>query len=226
MADASFSDTSAQYKNRLSAILSRLWALLPAQMMQLMPSPGNCLYILQQTARPNVKRLEFRDLFADGRRYFLQPNSTQTFKMTTTRKKAGYYRRRIVACTVVHGHFSEQAGTTTLRLKTRMRIGYALEALVLPFFFSSLVIYMPWPQAIIIGIVLGLFVFSWLGHRYHAALEAHAMLVFIRRALADHVQIPAPQISNEGGDIVYDSQRQFQQVWEQFYEEKVQHPSI
>ncbi|QPC84740.1 hypothetical protein G4Y79_10280 [Phototrophicus methaneseepsis] len=206
------------------ATIAQLWSLLPEQELQLEPSPGNCLYILQQTARPNVKRLEFRDLFAQGRRYFFQPGKAQSFKMTTTRIKTGYYRRRMGTYAVLHGHFDADDDNTNLHLRAHIRGQYALEAIVLPIFFSSLIIYMPWPPAIIIAMSTMLFVSSWFGHRYHAALEAHAMLVFIRKALADHVKAPALQISNEGGDIVYKSQRQFQQAWDEFYEEKIQQP--
>lgn len=205
----------------LDFVIQRLWYVLPHRRIQISLSPAVCMHLLQQTAQPSVRRLELRSLFAQGRRYDIEPRKQQSFRMTTTRKMEGYIQRRIVPSAVVTGLFTEDDHQSTLLLSARMRVRHIVEAILWPTFFASLIIYMPWSPLLVSGLVITLYVSAWMGHRYHAALEAHAMMVFIRKVLAEHVQSEPPLLANDRGDIVYDNQAKLMQTWEQLYEEKL-----
>ncbi|MCA9886851.1 MAG: hypothetical protein KC546_00705 [Anaerolineae bacterium] len=205
----------------LDLVIQRLWYVLPHRQVQLALSPAVCMHLLQQTARPSARRLEHRGLFVQGRRYDIEPRKQHAFRMTTTRKMEGYMQRRITPSAVVMGLFIEDGQQSTLHLSARMRTRQIFEAIAWPTFFSSLIIYMPWHGLVVGGLVITLYTTAWMGHRYHAALEAHAMMVFIRKVLADHTQSQPPLLTDDRGDIVYDKQAALMNTWDQLYEEKL-----
>jgi len=195
----------------LARLLSPLMRLHPIRHLTVTLSPTECLRVLSQVARPSVQRLEHRELFAEGRRYQLQL-SGDGFRLTTRRKRRG---RKLPSVAVVYGVFQRDDDLTRLRLGARMRLVVAPQALFVPAFISSIVVFMPWDRLLIGAAVLALFSLSWLAHRADAALEAHWMLLMVQKALGGYVPEPVPVLDDEGGHVIYDSQ--FRQAWEQIY---------
>jgi hypothetical protein len=177
-------------------------------------TPLACLRLLDKTSKPDVKRLELRDLFANGRRYHVSPTETG-FLVHTTTKVVWRYRGRTSPSTVVEGRIMPQEGRILIHLTARVKLSYILGFLLLPLFITSMVIYTPWPLFIKAALILALFGLSWAGHRFDAALEAYEVMHYIQQVLKPH--IPEEPLSlATGQDVVYDAAR-FARAWETFY---------
>lgn len=199
----------------------RLWYLHTPVYMTLTLPPSATLAALGKAAKPSTDRLHLGNVFADGRRYYLQAVSAGGFRMTTNAKRSWRYAHRTTAITMMTGNFNRLHDHTQLELQSRMKITYLLDVLWLPTFITSLVVMMPWHNVLIMALVAALYGLSWCGHRYSAALEAYEMLFFIEKALADFVPPLLPQLENEGADVVYDRQRDFVAAWRSFYQDVV-----
>ena len=62
---------------------------------------------------------------------------------------------------------------------------YLISGLLLPIFFTSIVVYMPWPRLAISIIILLMFTLSLIARRYDAALQVNEMIYFVRKAMED-----------------------------------------
>jgi len=205
----------------LNALLDRLWYLhAPAQFTITLP-PHMAIAALQTAARPSIERLHLRSVFADGRRYYLQAEP-DGFRMTTNAKESWRYAHRTSPVTIMFGVFDSDRDLTRVTLRSRMRLTYLLDVLWLPAFMSSLIIMTPWPPLLVGALVVAFCGLSWLGHRYHAALEAYEMLYFVEKAFEDFLSPLPPQIEHTGAGVVYDLQRDFASAWEAFYQQVVQ----
>src|SRR3982750_3388500 len=78
----------------------RLWYVHPGLDLIVAMTPIACVYLLDKTSKPDVKRLELRSLFNSGRRYHVY--TTQTgFIVLTTSKVPWRYRGRTSPSSVV-----------------------------------------------------------------------------------------------------------------------------
>lgn len=203
------------------ALLGQVWYLHAPAQLTVTLSPTMALKALQTAARPSTERLHLRNVFAGGRRYYLQTQSAG-FLMTTNAKESWRYAHRTSTVTIMSGVFKRDHELTQITLRSRMKLAYLLDVLWLPTFVSSLLVMTPWPSAVVIALIVTLYGLSWLGHRYHAALEAYEMLYFVEKTFEDFLPPLAPQIEQTGAHVVYDLQRDFASAWETFYQQVVQ----
>lgn len=205
----------------LQALLGRLWYLHAPVEMRITLPPPTAMTTLKMAAKPSTERLHLRNVFAEGRRYYIQALAGTSFRLTTNAKRSWRYGHRTTAITIMTGSLTRQHEQTRMELQSRMKLTYLLDVLWLPTFISSLIVMMPWHGLVTLGLVAALYSLSWLGHRYSAALEAYEMLFFIEKTFEDYAPPLAPQIENEGAQVVYDRQRDFAAAWQSFYQEVV-----
>lgn len=192
----------------------RVWYVHPGIDITVTLSPMACLRLLAKTSKPDVKQLQFRNLFDGGRRYHLYTTDTG-FVILTSSKLPWRYRGRTSPSTVVEGVMKEQNDRTIIYLTAHIKLTYILSSLVMPLFVTSMIFYMPWYALIKIIIILALFGLSWAGHRFNAALEAYEIFQFLHQVLDPHAPEEALPL-NTGQDVVYDAAR-FARVWDSFY---------
>lgn len=197
-------------------LMHRLWYVHPRVVLLANTSPAVTLNIIRTAAKPSTQRLHLRQVFARGRRYDILPHD-KGFVMTTTHKVAWRYKRRTQAAAEIRAQFVAVGDITQIRLVGRIKTFYLLDTFFIPLFTTSIVIFMPWTLAGQLILLSALFALSWFGHRFNARLEAHEMVYFLERALADFQ--PRPEtLGQPGPEVVYD----FTQAWERFYEEQVE----
>ncbi|MGB1288054.1 MAG: hypothetical protein ACPG7F_16065 [Aggregatilineales bacterium] len=197
-------------------LLQHIWYVHDGAVLTVAAAPRQCMHILEKASRPRVNRLDFSNLYMHGQRYSLHMLDDLHFMMTVTRSVAWRYRSRTSSSTVLYGRFvKSDTQDVHLHLTGRIRLFYILQFLLLPLFITSIIIFMPWHPIWIASFVIALFILSWVGHRYHAALEAHDMVFFIQRVLDEHRPMPAPILA-EGAHIDYED-ASFGEAWEKFY---------
>jgi len=205
--------------NRLSVALRRLWHVHPPVVLTVKATRTECLRAIALAARPDVDRLHLRNLFTDGRRYYLDPGKSG-FRLTSNSKVPWRRRVRTPIAAVLNVEFSDAGeGATRLLLRARMRLLYLGDALLIPGFVSSLLIFAPWPRPLIAVLILTLFTLSWLAHRLTATLQATEMVYFVQKALEDIAPVEVPLLGTGGEAEVITQDREFRQQWEKFYEE-------
>jgi hypothetical protein len=192
--------------------LARLWYVHPPVTLRLACTPALCLRTLASAARPSTQRLHLRNLFAEGRRYYLHPASAG-FQMNSTSKLPWSLRRRTRVAAVIFGSFDFSDGTTLLRLRARMTLPFLLDVLLLPLWMGLLLAFGPLPAPVSTAAAAALLALSWLWHRYEAALQAAEMVYFARVALTSLIEADAPALA--AGDTIF---RDFQAEWEKFYD--------
>lgn len=189
--------------------------------------PDVCVRTLATAARPSTSRLHHRDLFQEGRRYYIQPRGDGFRMITDTRVFWGSRRQRTPAVVVLHGQVSA-AGTddslSILRLRARMKPTAMLTALALPLFIAWILTYMPWGAPLIVFLITVLVGLSWLGTRFNAAFQANEMVYFVRTVLDDLPQANIIALSPAPAPDVIVSQQappvaDFQREWERTYGE-------
>jgi len=199
-------------------VLNHFWYLRPCITLTLTITPSHIFKMLETAAKPSTKRLHLRNLFAHGRRYFIQARSSGGFHMVTTNKVPWHPRRRTSAAAILTGSFEAiDEQLTRMTLQGRIKTFYLLDALALPAFAASMVIFMAWPLWAITLLIMLLFGLSWAAHHYNAKLEVHEMLFFIETVLEDFAPDPQPALMSKGPDLVYDPQMDFAEAWEKFY---------
>ena len=203
--------------------LRPLWQTHPPVALVVRASPEACLQTLIVAARPNQQRLHLRDLYAGGRRYYVQPRQ-DGFRLTSdTRLIWGSRRQRSRMAAVIEGLLSDADDVTFVRLRARMSIPYSLSALLIPAFVTSILIYTPWPVALISALALLLFSFSWLGHRFDAAYQANEMVYFVQKALEDLPPAEVPLLQPTSPNVVMQTaSNDFREEWQKFYREHVE----
>jgi hypothetical protein len=212
--------TSSRWQHLRHLLLKRVWYVHPGAYLRLKLSPSQTFKILEIAAKPSVERLHLRDVFSQGRRYFIYAKKGGSFRMVTTNKIPWYPRRRTSVSAVLNGDFEAIDETTTrLKLHSRIQIFYLLQSLFMPTFMTSMLVFMAWHVAIIIFCIGALYTLSWLGHRYNAALEAYEMVFFIEKALEDFIPAPPPVLASEStvADVVLESG--FAKAWDKFVNE-------
>jgi hypothetical protein len=187
--------------------------------MTVQAPPRECLKTLALAAKPGVARLHLRNLFTDGRRYYLDPR-TDGFWLTSNSHIPWRGRRaRTSVAAVLQGDFSDAGvGGTRILLRARMRLFYFLNLFLIPAFMTSILIFAPWPKPVIIALALTLFGLSWFSHRLTAALQAAEMIYFVERALEDIAPVEIPILAAESDNVITQD-REFLNQWEKFYRE-------
>lgn len=199
-----------------------LWQLHPPVALVVRAAPVKCLQTLVIAAKPSTDRLHLRDLFMDGRRYYVEPQ-TDGFKLTSDNRLLwGGRRNRSRMAAVVYGEFSSPGDDLTLvRLHARIKLLYLLSGLLIPAFIASIMVYMPWPRSVISFLVVVIFGLSLAARRFNAALQVNEMVYFVRKALEDLppgeiVELPA------SGPDVFVNHNDFREQWRKFYREQTQ----
>ncbi len=194
-----------------------LWQLHPPVALVVRAPQAVCLQTLLVAAKPSADRLHLRNLFADGRRYYIRPQE-DGFRLTSDNRLLwGGRRNRTRVAAVVLGEFSSPDDEITfIRLHSRIRLIYLISGLLLPIFFSSIVVYMPWPRSIISAIIVLLFALSLLEHRFNAALQVNEMVYFVQKALEELPPVEIAALPTSGPDVVMTD---FREQWYRFYRE-------
>ncbi len=207
---------------RLQRLRGRaVWQLHPPVVFVVRATPTECLQTLVRATKPSTQRLHLRNLFTEGRRYYVQPQPNG-FKLTSDNRMLWGGRRRARVAAVVLGAFSSpQDDITFIRLHSRINVLYLLSALLIPLFFSSIIIYMPWSPLLIAGIVLLLFALSLLAHRFNAALQVNSLIYFVQTVIEDLPPVEVAELPASGPDVVLPN-NEFREQWRKFYREQTQ----
>ena len=214
---ANFTSRSRPQRLRWQA----LWQLHPPVALVVRATQGMCLQTLAVATKPSTQRLHLRNLFAEGRRYYIQPQS-DGFKLTSDNRLLWGGRRRAPVAAIVFGKFSSPEDEITfVRLHSRIHIPYLVRGLLIPIFFTSIVAMMPWSRATISVIVTLLFFLSMIGHRFNAALQVNEMIFFVQKALEDLPPMEVMELPASGPDVVM-TNNDFRAQWYKFYREQTQ----
>ncbi len=201
----------------LSPLWERIWRVHPPFALTVKASRAECLRAIVLAAKPDVDRLHLRNLFTDGRRYFLDPRKTG-FRLTSN-SKISWRRARTGIAAVMYAEFSDAGdGATHIVMRSRMRLFYLGEAFLIPAFITSLLIYAPWSRLLIAGLIVTLFTLSWLAHRLTATLQATEMVYFVQKALEDIAPVEIPVLSAGGEPQIITQDKEFREQWQKFYE--------
>ncbi len=202
----------------LSPLWERIWRVHPPFALTVKASRAECLRAIALATKPDVDRLHLRNLFTDGRRYYLDPRPSG-FRLTSNSKIPWRRRARTGIAAVLYGEFSDAGdGATHIVMRSRMRLFYLGEALLIPAFVTSLLIYAPWSRLLIAGLIVTLFGLSWLAHRLTATLQATEMVYFVQKALEDIAPVEIPVLSAGGEPEVITQDKEFREQWQKFYE--------
>ncbi len=190
----------------------------PVVILNVESSATDCQRALSEATRPRLDRLQLRNLYAGGRRYYFdtQPGGFR-LRSNSSLPWRPYARTSIAA--VLQGEvIPTDEQTTRIRLQMRMRLLFFLDVFPLPIFMSSLLIFTPWPRLVIAGLIALLFGLSYIWHRLTATLQATDMVFFVQKVLEDFTPMDAPQLS-AGGPEVIKSSGEFHREWQRFYEQ-------
>ena len=207
---------TALFKRLRRFVLRRAWYIHSPVVMMVPAPPQMIQAMLKTAARPSVQRLHHRNLFASGRRYYVQPLA-EGFRLTTTHSRRWRYRKRTPVIAVMHGTLDEvDAQVTRITLKSRINTGFLLDTFLIPLGMATLLIYVPWHPLVIAACIFILLALSWVAHRVNVMLEAEEMVWFTQKALEDLVPAEIRSIGSQSDNVIYDDQ-DFEEAWEKFY---------
>jgi hypothetical protein len=208
---------------RLSnAVLGRVWFLHPTIQLRVALSPSITLQTIATAAQPSTKRLHLRNVFASGRRYYVFSNGGDGFVLTTNAKVSWRYSQRTGLTAMLYGDCAYDGYTTTVSVRSRIKLTYLVNMLLLPTWMTALIIYMPWHPLVIVGCIIALYGLSWMGYRANAMLDAYEMLFFLEKAFEEHTPQAIPTLEAQGAQVLYNYRSDFTQAWDKFYEQIVQ----
>lgn len=199
-------------------LLDRLWYVQPMTALTVKALPNDCVRALSAATRPNLDRLHLRNLFMDGRRYYVDVLN-DGFQITSNTTVPWRRRARSSVAAVLRGQFSASGNNNTvIRMRSRMRLLYLLDIFPVPIFVTSILIFAPWPKPIIVGLTIALFFLSWMGHRLTATLQAADMVYFVEKVLEEVITTDTPLLGTRS-DTVVTPEQEFPEQWRKFYEE-------
>lgn len=206
-----------------AAPVSALWRLHAPVTIVVAAPPDECVRTLATASRPSQKRLHLRDVFNEGRRYYVRPREGGFTLTSDNRMLWGNSRTRAPRAAIIDGQLSSSAGDTPftyVRLRARWRIPYVLGGLLIPLFFASLVVYMPWPAPVAAVIATLLFLFSLAAHRLSAALQATDMIYFVRKAMDDLPPAVIPELATGAPQNVVtpNFDNEFREAWARYHQ--------
>lgn len=196
-------------------ILNSIWYTHPGATLLVQAKAAVCLRTLADAAKPSTQRLHLRNLFTEGRRYFLRP-AADGFQMTVSSKIWWQRSRRTRVAALLSGTLIE-TGSDITRVQLRAHINpiYLIDIFVLPLWMSILLIFSPLSRPVAIGAAVLLLVLSWLWHRANALLQSTEMIYFVQVALDDLVPAVIPTLGESTENVVVSD---FQTQWQKFYE--------
>jgi len=199
-------------------LLDRLWYVQPMTALTVKALPNDCVRTLALATRPNLDRLHLRNLFIDGRRYYVE-SLKDGFQMTMHSSLPWRPKTRGSVAAVLRGQFSASGNdSTVIRMRARMRLLYLLNIFPIPLFMTLLLVASPWPKTLVISLVISLFFLSWAGHRLSASLQAADMIYFVEKVLEEVITTDTPLLPTQSDSVVTPEQ-DFPQQWQKFYEE-------
>jgi hypothetical protein len=172
---------------------------------------------LADAARPSQSRLHHRDLFVGGRRYYMR-GAADGFEIRSDSKTFWSSKRRTPRAAVIEGTLTEAGSITTVRLDARLRPLYLLMALLMPTWMTVLVVAVPWSPLLTGSVVAALYGLALFGCRFGAALQAHEMTYFVRKALEDLPPAVVGELPASTDSVIDPAQRDFDAEWQRFYE--------
>jgi hypothetical protein len=198
----------------LRRLLGWFWYVHAPVVLIVKTTPAVCLQTLATASRPSSQRLHHRNLFASGRRYEIQRRENG-FRMRTTSKVSWHYRYRTKSAAVLDGCFYDMGNDISrIQMETHISLRELLDFILLPTFMTSIIVFVPWNSTIITGLVIALYVLSWIGHRSNAAIEANEMVYFVQKALEDLEPAEIRSLHANSPDLIYGK---FDDEWEKFY---------
>lgn len=206
---------------RLRTVLKTLRTLHPPVVLYVHAPPLVCLETLAKAARPHVDRLHLRDLYTEGRRYYVRP-VREGFQLTSdSRLLWGGRRARTPFAATLYGSLAPVGDDITcIRLHAGTNWWFILRSLLVPAWMSGIAILMPWPLPVVLLVVALLFGLSLVGNRMNAALQATDLVYFVQTALADLPAASLAELAAPGPEVVTpNTRRDFREQWQKFYEE-------
>lgn len=197
----------------------QLWSVGRAVALAVAAPPSTIMAALLQAARPSQTRLQHRDLFVEGRRYYLR-SYPDGFELRSDSKTLWGRKRRTARAAVVQGSFGEAGAITTVRLRGRLRTPHLAVSMLFPAWMSALVIAAPWSLEATALVVGGLLLLALVAAHFDAALQAHDMIVFVRKALEELPPAELTLLAAANETIIDVTQRDFNEEWERFYEDR------
>jgi len=185
--------------------------------------PAQTMQLLLEAARPSTERLHLRNLFMDGRRYYVQPRSGG-FRITSDTRQfwSSSKRNRTGVASALFGEVSTLEGNdeiTSIRLTTRIHAPYIVGSFFIPAFISTIIASMPWEIPVRVVLIVVLFGLSWFGHWVNAALQVSEMIYFVRRALEDLPPVEVAELDANVPHVVNKPRDDFRAEWQKFYDE-------
>lgn len=214
-------ETPSFLKNirRLLRPFMGMWYVHPDATLLVYASPAMCLGVLVTASKPSIDRLHLRNLFASGRRYHFVAGSVDGFKMETTSKVPWQRRGRTKSTATLLAEFNPlDDNLTQINITARIRIWNLWSNMMIPVFFTPLILFGIW-QPVIIRVLelVALYGLAWMGYRYSAAMDAHDMVYFIEKALEELMPTSVPELGSHVPHVV-DNREDFPDAWEKFYE--------
>jgi hypothetical protein len=182
-------------------------------------TPNECMQTLIEAARPSTQRLQHRNLFAEGRRYSLEA-SAAGFRMQSTTKITWSQRRRTRPSATLSAAYTRiDQVVTRLTLHTRMKFSRFAEALLIPTFMASILVYVAWPLPLVALSITLLYAVSILLTFYTAKIEANDMIYFVQKVLEEFEPADILQLASDTAYVHAEtaSPREFAKEWEKFY---------
>jgi hypothetical protein len=202
--------------------LDTFWYVHPLFVLTIQAAPVECLKALTAAARPSQQRLHLRNLFTEGRRYYVQP-LTDGFQLTCD-SKIPWRRGRTTIAAILIGQFSAAGDNgTRLDLRARMHLRYLLDVFLIPSFVTAIMVFVPWPLWLITLLALILYGLSWVWHRMNAAMQAAEMIYFAQKALEDLAPYQTPALGATAADVVTPD---FQEEWDRFFHQQKNNHSV
>jgi hypothetical protein len=210
---------------RQNPLLRVFWTVYPTVTLLAEGNTLDCIALLLEATKPSTNRLHHRDLFIQGMRYYIEPR-TDGFQMLTNSKHYWRYtegllriQRRTRSATRLQATLEDlTSGYTRIQLRAHFRPLYLLDVLWLPLFFTTIIVPLAWPPALLAGISGVLFALSFLYHRFNASYQANEMIYFVEKVLEDRLVTSLPTLSAAGETpTVMNPQQAFETEWERFY---------
>lgn len=197
-------------------LLDRVWYVHSPAALMVQAAPVECWQALAAAAKPSQQRLHLRNLFTEGRRYYMQA-APDGFRLTSS-SKIPWQRGRTTIAAVLSGQFSEAgSGATRIELRARMRLMYFLDIFIIPSFITSIMVFAPWPMWLITLLAAVLYGLSWTWHRLTATIQAAEMVYFVQKAMEDLTPYQTPALAASAPEVVAPD---FRQEWERYFNQR------
>lgn len=212
---------------RNSDLLLRLRTLAqlhPPVALVIAADRADCLNTLSSATRPSQHRLHLRELFSEGRRYYLHTHP-DGFRVTSdSRQFWGSKRRRTRVAASVIGAMSTsgESGSplTFIHLRAQTSAAYLFSGLIQPLIFCLIVLATPtWALPLKLTLAVVIMLLAWLGRRADAALQANDLIYFVQKVLADLPSGDIPSLEKPRPEVVTPFNEDFREQFDRFYRE-------